>query len=218
MAEDYLKAVYSASEWGGGGISISGLAARMNVVASTASENVKKLVDAGLLVHVPYQKVTLTPQGQEKALRIVRIHRLLETYLYQRLNYDWDEVHDEAEQLEHVVSDRLINHMDKDLGYPTHDPHGDPIPQPDGTVPSQKWLPLAQLPPGAAARVLRISDKEAELLRHLESLGVVPNAMITMVGHQQYAGTYQIAMNNVTFDLGERAVESIWIAAPQESS
>lgn len=212
MSEDYLKVIYSASEWGGSGITVSGLATYMDVVASTASENVRKLAEAGCIIHEPYQGITLTPQGRKRALEIVRRHRLLETYLYERLGFDWDQVHDEAEQLEHVASDRLIAHIDEELGYPTKDPHGDPIPSPDGHVPDVKWQPLSDLPDGHSATVLRISDSDPELLRYMESIGVRPGAKITMNERRLYAGVYSLEVEGELYNVGDRAIASVWVS------
>ena len=132
VTQDYLKAVWSVCEWGEAGASITGLSRRMGVAVSTASENVARLVDAGLLVHEPYRAVTLSSEGWRRATAIIRRHRLLETYLVANLGFTWDEVHVEAEELEHAVSDRLIDRIDAALGHPVRDPHGDPIPGPDG--------------------------------------------------------------------------------------
>lgn len=212
MSEDYLKVIYSASEWGGEGISVSGLAERMDVVASTASENVRKLAEQGYLIHQPYRGITLTPQGRQRALMIVRTHRLLETYLYERLGFEWDEVHHEADLLEHVASEQLIDHIDRELGHPTEDPHGDPIPSADGTVPHVMWQPLSELDDGRCATVLRISDSDPELLRYMESMGVQPGADVTMVERRIYAGVYRLKIGDTEFDIGDRAVAAVWVS------
>ncbi len=134
VTQDYLKAVWTASEWGGPGASITGLANRMGVVPSTASETVSRLVEAGLLAHEPYRDVLLTEEGRRRAVKQIRRHRILETYLATVLGYGWEEVHEEAEVLEHAISDRLLERLDAALGHPLRDPHGDPIPQADGTL------------------------------------------------------------------------------------
>lgn len=212
MSEDYLKVIYAASEWGGEGITVSGLASHMDVVASTASENVRKLVEKGYLVHEPYHGIGLTPTGRREALRVIRKHRLLETYLFECLDFDWDEVHEEADLLEHVASDRLIDHIDTKLGHPTKDPHGDPIPSPDGDVPHVDWQPLCELADGQASTVLRISDNEPELLRYLQSVGLMPGAQVTMVERRTYAGVYTLKVGEKSFDIGDRAVALVWVA------
>lgn len=188
MAQDYLKLIFSTEEWGGDGLSISELAARASVVPSTASENVRKLAQMGLVSHEPYQQVHLTDAGRAEAITMVRRHRLLETYLYERLDFDWDEVHEEADNLEHVVSDRLLEHIDRALGYPMRDPHGDPIPSADGAFFTPKMIPLDDLSPHTPARVVRISDLDSALLRHLDGQGVVLDTAIEVLARHPYAG------------------------------
>lgn len=133
---------------------------------------VKKLGAAGLVEHAPYGAVLLTASGRREALRMVRRHRLVETWLVEQYGYAWDEVHDEAEVLEHALSDRLLDAIDVQLGHPTRDPHGDPIPRPDGTVPRPDAVPLASLPAGVCGQVARISDRDPEVLRQLTAADV----------------------------------------------
>ncbi|TDE89712.1 metal-dependent transcriptional regulator [Occultella glacieicola] len=170
VTQDYLKAIYNIGEWGPEGASTSELAARLGVGAPTVSENVQRLAGAGLVHYKPYRRITLTVQGRRVALAMVRRHRLMETYLALQLGYGWDEVHDDAEQLEHSVSDRLLGRMDEVLGHPVRDPHGDPIPQPDGTVALPRAHRLADVTPGQPVRIARISDAEPELLREIADL------------------------------------------------
>ena len=133
VVEDILKLVWSAEEAGRDGVKPKDIGEHMGVVPSTTTENVQRLVRQGLVTHEPYGRVRLTEQGRGVALGMVRRHRLLETYLHEALGFSWDEVHEEAEILEHAVSERLLNRLDKVLGYPTRDPHGDPIPRADGS-------------------------------------------------------------------------------------
>lgn len=192
MTEDYLKVIHSAQEWGGRGISVTDLAAHMGVVASTASENVRRLTDQGLVSHEPYQKVHLTERGRALAIAMVRRHRLLETYLFEKLGFDWDEVHREAEILEHAVSDALLEHLDRALGYPFRDPHGDPIPAADGTWVAPARRALDDLPPGEPAPVVRISDSRSDTLRHLDGLGIVLDSVVEVVERSAGLGTTRI--------------------------
>jgi len=133
---------------------------------------VKKLVAAGHVAHAPYGAVRLTDSGRGEALRMVRRHRLVETWLVRQFGYDWDEVHDEAEVLEHTLSDRLLAAIDDQLGHPSRDPHGDPIPAPDGTVEIPDAVSLSTLDPLARGRVARISDRDPDVLRALAAAGV----------------------------------------------
>lgn len=180
VTQDYLKVVWAACEWGGTGASITGLARRMGVAPSTASENVTRLVEEGLLVHEPYRAVTLSPEGRRRAMAIIRRHRLLETYLVTRLGFEWDEVHDEAEELEHAVSDRLLERLDAVLGRPTRDPHGDPIPTADGRLVVPELVRIETLRVGAEGVVGRIKD-DAQTLRHLSRAGISLDARVRVV-------------------------------------
>jgi DtxR family Mn-dependent transcriptional regulator len=196
VVEDYLKVVYAHTEWQPEPITTGALAARLGLAASSVTEMVKKLVAQGLVVHEPYGAVELTTDGTALALRMIRRHRLIETWLVDHIGYTWDEVHDEAEVLEHSMSDRLLSAIDAQLGHPVRDPHGDPIPAPDGTVrrPAARRLSEAE-----SGRVVRIWDRDPLLLRHLDAEGIVVDAVITP---EQRA------------TLAPEALDSIWIATP----
>ena len=213
VAQDYLKAVYGAGEWTGEGVTTSALAARLGVSASTVSETVRKLAAAGLVAHERYGLVTLTPEGRTAALAVVRRHRIIETYLVERLGYSWDEVHDEAEELEHAMSERLLARMDAALGHPTRDPHGDPIPLQDGTVPQPPAIPLADVPEGQSGRVARISDAEPEVLRYLSDVGIGLDVEIGVIAIREFAGTTAVAVGSAgePVELGAGAVAAIWV-------
>ncbi|WP_425956612.1 metal-dependent transcriptional regulator [Xylanimonas sp. McL0601] len=182
VAQDYLKAVWSALEWASEGTKVSTgqLADRLGVGPSTVSETVQRLSEQGLLAHEPYRGVGLTERGRAYALVMVRRHRLLETWLVQQLGYAWDEVHDEAEHLEHAVSDRLVERLDALLGHPARDPHGDPIPAADGRVVRPDAVPLAELAAGESGVVARISDADAGDLRLLAGLGIALDVAVTV--------------------------------------
>ncbi|MDU0348156.1 metal-dependent transcriptional regulator [Actinomyces sp. MRS3W] len=186
VTQDYLKAVWAASEWGGKGASITGLARRMGVAPSTASENVARLVEAGLLTHAPYRAVTLSARGQRLARSMVRRHRLLETYLVAALGFEWDEVHAEAEVLEHAVSDRLLEALDRALGHPTRDPHGDPIPGPDGRITVPDLRSVDTLHVGQSGVVGRIKDEPA-VLKQLTRAGIGLDTRIQVSGRSDAA-------------------------------
>ena len=180
VTQDYLKVVWAACEWGGAGASITGLAKRMEVAPSTASENVARLVEEGLLVHKPYRAVTLSEEGRRRAMGMIRRHRILETYLVTQLGFGWDEVHAEAEELEHAVSERLLERLDAVLGHPTRDPHGDPIPDVHGSIETVAELDLSQIEPGQTVTVDRIHDRDPELLRYLAEHNIGPGVRITV--------------------------------------
>ncbi|MDQ0576968.1 metal-dependent transcriptional regulator [Agromyces albus] len=170
--EDYLKTVYAHTEWQPEPITPSVLAGRLGVAPSSVTEMVKKMAAAGLVAHVPYGAVRLTDTGLARALAVVRRHRLIETWLVQEMGYTWDEVHDEAEVLEHALSDRLLEAIDVRLERPARDPHGDPIPTADGTLQRRPTVLLAEAPVGHSGAIVRISDRDPEVLRSLDDAGL----------------------------------------------
>lgn len=179
--EDYVKAIHAHTEWHPGPITTTALATRLGVTAASASEMVRRLDERGLVVHRPYRPVELTPAGQTLAVAMIRRHRLLETWLATELGYGWDEVHDEAERLEHAVSDRLIEAMADRLGHPDQDPHGDPIPRRDGTLASVDARPLAGFDAGHPVLVRRVSDADPAALRQLAAFGIGPQSELTVL-------------------------------------
>lgn len=167
VAENYLKAIYGHTEWQSEAMTSSQLATRLGLAPSSITEMVRKLTVQGLVEHARYGTIVLTPTGRAEALRMVRRHRLIETWLVREFDYTWDEVHDEAEVLEHALSDRLLDAIDARLGFPQADPHGDPIPARDGSVPQLSGVLASSLATGAPARVVRISDRDPAVLRRL---------------------------------------------------
>ena len=197
VVEDYLKVIYAHTEWQPEPITTGALAARLGLAASSVTEMVKKLVAQGLVSHEPYGAVELTGEGTALALQMVRRHRLIETWLVEHIGYTWDEVHDEAEVLEHAMSDRLLSAIEAQLGHPSRDPHGDPIPRADGTVQRPAAVLLADAPEGGV--VARVSDRDPVLLRHLEAEGIVVDAVVTAAQRAQ---------------LAQEALTSIWVTTP----
>ena len=171
-ADDYLKTIYSHTEWQPDPITPNQLATRLGLAPSSVTEMVKKLYAAGLVDHRPYGPIALTPAGEQRALAMLRRHRLIETWLVEVHGYGWDEVHDEAEVLEHALSDRLLDAIDVRLGRPNRDPHGDLIPAADGTLQRPDTVRLDRAPVGFAGRVVRISDRDPDVLRELDQLGI----------------------------------------------
>jgi DtxR family transcriptional regulator, Mn-dependent transcriptional regulator len=177
-AENYLKAIYTHTEWQPAPISPSVLASRLGVAPSSVTEMVKKLAAAGLVTHVPYGPLTLTELGRARAADVVRRHRLVETWLVREMGYAWDEVHDEAEVLEHSISERLLDAIDERLGRPLQDPHGDPIPAADGSVPTFDAVPFEEAEDGFTGWVVRISDRDPALLRAFAEHAIAPGAVV----------------------------------------
>ena len=216
VAQDYLKVIWNAQEWSLEKVSTKMLADRIGVSASTASESIRKLAQQGLVDHEKYGAVTLTDSGRRAALAMVRRHRLLETFLLKELGYSWDEVHDEAEVLEHAVSDRLVARIDAKLGFPQRDPHGDPIPASDGQVPRPPARQLWACHDGDAGTVARISDADPEMLRYFDSVGISLDSRLRVLTRREFAGMVSVAVESAdgartTVDLGSPAARAIWV-------
>jgi DtxR family Mn-dependent transcriptional regulator len=213
VAQDYLKVIWSATEWSGDPITVKQLAERMGVRAATVSDGIRRLADQGMLVHEPYGGIELTDTGRRHAVTMVRRHRLIETFLVEELGYGWDEVHDEAEVLEHAVSDGLIDRIDRRLGHPSRDPHGDPIPSRDGTPHLPDAVPLVTAPPGTALVVSRISDADPAVLRYLAERGIRPDTPLTMDEHREFAGDVTVRVGDADIVLGATAAAAVWVTA-----
>ncbi|MEA2388258.1 MAG: DtxR family transcriptional regulator, Mn-dependent transcriptional regulator [Thermoleophilaceae bacterium] len=186
--EDYAKAIYALSGDGREPVSTTALAERLNVTPASASAMIKRLDEMGLARHAPYHGVELTDRGSRLALEILRHHRLLELYLAESLGLPWDRVHDEAEVLEHVLSEELEELIAAKLGDPTRDPHGDPIPSRDLVIVKDPTDTLESLDPGTRGRFIRISDSDSEMLRYLADRGIAPGAEFEVVDKQPFGG------------------------------
>lgn len=219
VAQDYLRVIWKVQEWSGDKVSTKMLAERLGVSASTASETIRKLADQDLVEHEKYGAVTLTERGRRAAVSVVRRHRLLETFLVQVLGYSWDEVDDEAEVLEHAVSDLMLSRIDAKLGYPQRDPHGDPIPTFDGQVPTPPARQLSTCSDGEHGSVARISDSDPEMLRYFDSVGIALDSHLRVLARRDFAGTLSVEIGDGhdgesglrTVELGHPAAESIWV-------
>ncbi|MFC4224320.1 metal-dependent transcriptional regulator [Lysinibacter cavernae] len=216
--QDYLKVIWAATEWSDDvSVSVTYVAESLGVRTSTVSDGLKKLTEQGLVDHKPYGGITLTELGHSYAVSMVRRHRLIETFLVNMMGYTWDEVHDEAEVLEHAMSDTLIDRLDAALGHPERDPHGDPIPTASGTPRRQDAYQLSSAPIGQPVLVSRISDDNPEMLRYFAGLGLTPGIQVTIVEHRPYAGVSSIRIANeaapdqAPVDLGSVALASVWV-------
>jgi DtxR family Mn-dependent transcriptional regulator len=183
--EDYLKAIYQLSPEGRPA-STSEIAHLLALSPPSVTGMVKRLSEHGLLEHIPYRGVQLTDEGRRAALRMVRRHRLIEAYLVEFLGYSWDTVHEEAERLEHAVSDSLIDRMAVALGHPEVDPHGDPIPSADGSIHELACTPLSDIPIGETVEIHRVNESQPERLRYIASLGIRPGIEVTVVDRQPF--------------------------------
>jgi DtxR family Mn-dependent transcriptional regulator len=220
VGQDYLKAIWNAQEWSPKDaphkVSTKMLAEKIGVSASTASESIRRLAEQGLVDHEKYGAVSLTEAGRRAALEMVRRHRLLETFLVDELGYGWDEVHDEAEVLEHAVSDRLVARIDAKLGFPQRDPHGDPIPASDGQVPTPPARQLWACGEGDRGTVARISDADPEMLRYFTAVGISLDSRLRVLTRREFAGMISVAIEAAdgaatTVDLGSPAARAIWV-------
>lgn len=185
-AEDYLKAIWQLARRGDA--STSDIAARMDVAPPSVTGMIKRLAESGHVEYEPYQGVRLTAQGRRAALAVVRRHRIVETYLITKLGYDWSNVHEEAERLEHAMSAELVERMSFALGHPRYDPHGAPIPTPDGEIEELALVPLDAVEVGARVAMRQVGDDDAERLRYLKSIGLVPNTLIEVLDRQPFGG------------------------------
>lgn len=212
--QNYLKAVWSLGEWTDDPVTASTIAARVGVRMSTASDAVRKLAEQGLVDHERYGAVRLTTEGRRHAVAMVRRHRLIETFLVEVLGYRWDQVHDEAETLEHAVSDFLVERIDAHLGRPERDPHGDPIPRADGTVHRPDAIRLSGLVPGTRALVERIADDDPELLNHLADHGIGFGITVTVKPSSPFSETVEIEVDGpgqAQLALGRAAADAVWV-------
>jgi DtxR family Mn-dependent transcriptional regulator len=200
--EDYAKAIYALQTAAGGPVTNNALAERLGVTPASASAMVKKLGGLGLVAHVPYRGVELTPDGRRVALEVLRHHRLLELYLAQSLGLPWDRVHDEAEVLEHHISEELEELIAAKLGDPTHDPHGDPIPTRELEIVEQRTVALDSLEPGARGRFARVSDHDPEMLRYLAERGIAPGDDFEVVDKQPFGGPLFVRFGDETHVVG----------------
>jgi DtxR family Mn-dependent transcriptional regulator len=186
--QDYAKAIYALELRDGEAVSTNALADRLGVTAASASGMVKRLDELGLVEHEPYRGVSLTDDGRRVALEVMRHHRLLELYLVKSLGVPWDRVHQEAEVLEHVLSEELEELIATKLGDPTHDPHGDPIPTRELTIEEGSTVSLQTLEVGARGRFARVSDSDPEMLRFLAERGIGPGDRLEVVDKQPFEG------------------------------
>lgn len=192
-AEDYLKAIYRLTD-GGQVASTTELAEVLELAPASVSGMLRRLADQGLVDHEPYRGVALSPEGRRVALRMVRRHRLIEAYLVAHLGYTWDTVHDEAERLEHAVSDTLVERMAKVLGDPLEDPHGDPIPGPDGSLAELVYVPLADIPVGEEAEIRRVATSQPDRLRYIGTAGLMPGTRVLVSGREPFQGPIRLAV------------------------
>ncbi|HXQ28508.1 MAG TPA: metal-dependent transcriptional regulator [Gemmatimonadales bacterium] len=207
--EDYLKAIYHLSSQGGFAAT-SDIAASLEVSAPSVSGMVKRLSETGLIEHVPYRGVQLTAQGRRAALKMIRRHRVLEVYLTQTLGYDWDGVHEEADRLEHAVSDTLIERMAHALGDPRYDPHGAPIPTVEGEIEEADLVSLADAKIGASLELRQVGTEDPARLRYLAEQGLVPGVSLRVTERQPFNGPTLVSLERGTRIVGRELAQLLW--------
>jgi len=207
--EDYLKVIYHLSSQGGFATT-SDIASQLDVSPPSVSGMVKRLSETGLIEHVPYRGVQLTAQGRRAALKMIRRHRVLELYLTERLGYDWDGVHDEAERLEHAVSDGLIERMAGALGDPRYDPHGAPIPTVAGEIEEMDFIALADARVAAEFEIRQVGTEDPARLRYLAMQGLVPGARLTVVERQPFDGPTIVQLPAGERVVGRELAQLLW--------
>jgi DtxR family Mn-dependent transcriptional regulator len=213
--QDYLKIIYKLSA-STARCTPSMVAERLDVSPAAVTKMVRRLQELNLVSYVRSQELTLTPAGEKIALEIIRHHRLLELYLMEALGYTWDRVDEEAERLEHVISEEFEDRIDEFLGFPTHDPHGDPIPTRDGRVEQIRHSQLGELEPEQAGTVRRVRDGDAARLRYLGDLGLYPGAAVLMVAKEPYGGPLRVVVAGAERAIGRELAESVFVSLEEE--
>ena len=214
--EDYLKVIYNLSPEGRAA-STSDIAHRLELSAPSVSGMIKRLSEQGYLEHIPYKGVQLPAEGRRAALRMIRRHRILEAYLVARLGYTWDAVHEEAERLEHAVSDGLVERMAEALGNPDADPHGEPIPTAEGWIEEVEATPLADIATGETVEVRRVTAGDPDRLRYLASVGLQPGVLVTVLERQPFSGPITLRVAGHDRVIGHELAESLLCRRGYES-
>jgi len=208
--QNYLKAIYSLRSRGER-VATAAIARSLGVSPGSVTPMLKKLGEDGLLDYEPYRGVTLTDRGEKTALRVIRRHRITEQFLQKVLGLTWDQVHEEAEQLEHALSDVVIDRMDDFLGHPATDPHGDPIPTKEGHVRADHSMRLADLEPGDRGIVRRVSDGDPKLLRYAQSLGLVPATALEVLRRDPFGGPMHLKVGDSRHAVGEQIARAVFV-------
>ncbi|HOX82903.1 MAG TPA: metal-dependent transcriptional regulator [Chryseolinea sp.] len=211
--ENYLKAIYHLSEGGSKAVLTNEIAESLATKAASVTDMIKKLSVKNVISYEKYYGVKLTKQGKTSALSIIRKHRLWETFLVQQLNFSWDEVHEVAEQLEHIQSPLLIEKLDEFLGYPSVDPHGEPIPDKNGKIKLQASVMLADLAPGYKGSIVAVKDSDSGLLKYLDKIGATPGKKIKLISKEEYDDSLEIELENTRVSVSKIVSQKILVTA-----
>ncbi|MEZ4945830.1 MAG: metal-dependent transcriptional regulator [Cyclobacteriaceae bacterium] len=209
--ENYLKAIYHLSEDGSKDVLTNALADSLSTKAASVTDMIKKLSAKSLISYKKYYGVNVTPKGKSQALQVIRKHRLWETFLVQKLDFTWDEVHEIAEQLEHIKSSRLIEKLDKFLDYPTVDPHGDPIPNGNGKIVIKPQVPLNQIDEGYKGTIVAVKDSDSEFLKYLEKIGAKPGKKIQVLSKEAYDESMEVIVDNQKVFISKEVSKNILV-------
>lgn len=209
--ENYLKSIYHLTVVLSSGVSTNAIAEVMETKASSVTDMLKKLAEKNLVNYKKYQGVTLTDQGKLEAKMIVRKHRLWEVFLVEKLAFSWDEVHDIAEQLEHIKSEKLINKLDDFLGNPTEDPHGDPIPNAQGQLPKIDKQLLSELSEGQKGICVGVKDTSSEFLKYLDKQGIALGSAIEIIGKESFDLSLRIKVDNALLNVSSKIASNLFV-------
>ncbi len=208
--ENYLKTIFEIQKETEK-VTTNSISEKLGVAPASVTSMMKKLSEKKLITHKRYQGVKLTGPGQKIALEVIRHHRLVELYLAEALGVPWDQVHDEAEKWEHVLSEDLEDRMDKALGYPTRDPHGSPIPSRDGTLIELESIPLVELQPGQSGVIAEVSDHDPDLLRYVGKMGLYPMTRVEVLSVEPFSGPITIKVEDSSHILGSQAAQYVFV-------
>ncbi len=210
--ENYLKAIYHLAEQSGDSVSTNAIADMLNTRAASVTDMIKRLSGKGILSYQKYKGVYVSEEGRKAALQVIRKHRLWETFLVEKLKFNWDEVHDVAEQLEHIKSPLLIKRLDEFLGYPKYDPHGDPIPDEHGEYKSKPQAPVSSCETGQSVIVVSVQDDSPAFLQYLDKIGTYIGARIKVLDKVEFDGSMEIQIDNKkTVFISREVSENIWV-------
>lgn len=209
--ENYLKAIFHLQRFSREGVSTNAIAEQMHTKASSVTDMLKKLADKKLVNYVKYQGVTLTDMGRKTAAGIIRKHRLWEVFLVEKLDFSWDEVHEIAEQLEHIESDKLVDRLDKHLNFPKFDPHGDPIPSKEGAFPVRDKVLLSELRKGDSGICVGVKDTSSSFLKFLDKNGIALGKKIVVLEREEFDGSLEIKVGNNTLTISQLISSNLYL-------
>lgn len=210
--ENYLKAIYHLSVESGGSVSTNSIADNLDTKAASVSDMIRKLSEKGVVSYRKYHGVTVSDEGRQVALNVIRKHRLWETFLVEKLRFNWDEVHDVAEQLEHIHSPLLVKRLDEFLGYPKFDPHGDPIPDENGEFNCKSREPLSSVEVGTYGIIVAVNDSSAPFLQYVDKIGLYLGAKVKIVSKEEFDGSLELIIDNhQKIFVSKEVSENIWL-------